>query len=101
MSAKHTPGPWSVDSHGLIHNNSDTPIANLTSASFLPGSLFEREANACLLAAAPDLLEALQEVSVQLDQRADAEGNGPADYRPNWEMSLLQIVNAVIAKAEP
>ena len=53
-----------------------------------------------LIAAAPEMLEALKAVKEQLDQRADAEGNGPADYRPNWEMVLLQEVRAAIDKAE-
>jgi hypothetical protein len=39
------------------------------------------------------LLTALMIVRDELDDHADAEGNGPGDYRPNWSMSLLQIVN--------
>jgi hypothetical protein len=31
----------------------------------------------------------LDEIEDFLDQRADAEGNGPADYRPNEAMRLL------------
>lgn len=52
MSAKHTPGPWNVSVDGYIEST-DSIIASLcdeTESSY---------ANASLIAAAPDLLEAL------------------------------------------
>ena len=38
------------------------------------------------------LAAVLDEIEEYLDDRADAEGNGPADYRPNEEMSLLNAL---------
>lgn len=74
MSAKHTPGPWSVhadpDNPGCctIYPDHGHPIGDC-GAYFDPG-------NARLIAAAPDLLEALEELRgavIDLDQ--DEEGS--------------------------
>jgi hypothetical protein len=46
------------------------------------------------------MLDTLYWVAQTLDQYADAEGNGPGDYQPNWEMTLLNEVQEAIAKAE-
>lgn len=34
-------------------------------------------------------VDLLDEIEAYLDDHADAEGNGPADYRPNKAMRLL------------
>ena len=60
QDTKHTPGSWCVTADGLIQNSDGRPIARLVSASLMAGSTIEREANARLIAAAPDLLAALQ-----------------------------------------
>lgn len=39
----------------------------------------------------------LEAVRAELNDRADAEGNGPGDYLPNWQMRLLQMVDAALA----
>jgi hypothetical protein len=67
MSTQHTPGPWETD-----HKDHDSPYQNIKiNAGFktvctiwiddAPEHIFnsEQEANARLIAAAPDLLEAL------------------------------------------
>jgi hypothetical protein len=36
--------------------------------------------------------EILDEIEEYLDDRADAEGNGPADWRPNKAMRLLNAL---------
>lgn len=67
MSAKHTPGPWRV----VISDNGDRceiEAANkdCVARAFAPfpfdTSWDERDANARLIAAAPELLEALQDL---------------------------------------
>lgn len=58
MSAKHTPGPWFVDrlsEHGYLLVK---PVGGQVVAQIDP--VEEEEANARLIAAAPDLLDALK-----------------------------------------
>lgn len=40
----------------------------------------------------PELAVVLDDIEDYLDNLADAEGNGPADYRPNQEMGLLNAL---------
>ncbi len=49
---------------------------------------------------AVELLETLREVSAELEDHADAEGNSAADWRPNWAMRLQQQVDQAIQKLE-
>ena len=55
--SKHTPGPWEYLGHSWVQTADDkkTPIANF---NFFAAT----EANARLIAAAPELLEALQDM---------------------------------------
>jgi len=67
MEAKHTPGPWWVErvnkSTALFVDNADRSICQLT------GKVdSERDANACLIAAAPDLLAACEQAAAFLLQ---------------------------------
>ncbi len=59
-TAKHTAGPWHFDrrpdSSVEIQDTNAIPVAVMTRR-------FQRNANARLIAAAPDLLEALEEVT--------------------------------------
>lgn len=61
MNTKHTPGPWKAEGwKGIVVNDS-----NGHTLALAPGcsySIEEMAANARLIAAAPDLLEALQNV---------------------------------------
>lgn len=84
--SKHTPGPWSFD--GAIN----VAYAGYFSVGFPDGSGFcvpydIGEANARLIAAAPDLLEALQVLA-----NVTAADNSPKRIR--------EIALAAIAKAE-
>lgn len=76
MSAKHTPGPWSLAESKvfmyqtlIMANGNSAPIATLY------GSLTDCEngRNARLIAAAPDLLEALHAIVSSLSDN-DEEG---------------------------
>lgn len=60
--ATHTPGPWDVTEIGTIEDQSHNPVQI---ASVSPRN---REANARLMAAAPDLLKALQKLSLWCDE---------------------------------
>ena len=65
MSAKHTPGPWRLDNRGttyIVDKPGDgyitRDICRMDSSTM---SAFHQEGNARLIAAAPDLLDALQQ----------------------------------------
>ena len=86
-NAQHTPGPWYVQ-------ESDHPNTGLLIKP-IPGQVVaecdpvpEMQANARLIAAAPELLEALKEAKYLIDQHYD-----PASDR-------VKLINAAIAKAE-
>jgi len=60
--SKHTPGPWNYRYGGMSvypEANADVDIARVY--QYRPMSAEENEANARLIAAAPELLEALEE----------------------------------------
>lgn len=67
---KHTPGPWTINRHGAIvggdfteytNGRGQSQIAMATGAHNISDE--ERNANANLIAAAPDLLDALKRCS--------------------------------------
>ena len=72
MSAQHTPGPWRVSSVGLTNDGKRAVVSEDAGIAWAhPQTAFkrgdgwqhecgEREANARLIAAAPDLLAALE-----------------------------------------
>jgi len=98
MSAKHTPGPWQVNSNFASQvcdcdgtSRGCAPIANMS------GTPAERKANARLIAAAPDLLEALREVEKHLQSYVDAIEYGGGAASKSSER--LASVRAAIAKA--
>lgn len=63
--SKHTPGPWNIDkddSGNGVSANVNGSRYWITGVIQEPGKEFSDEANARLIAAAPDLLEALQNI---------------------------------------
>lgn len=89
MSALHTPGPWTVLDHHGVHVLADGGLTVATVAYQLdfarvPGSV--QIQNARLIAASPDLLEALEEAVTE----ESAYGNG---------CSWIEKARAAIAKA--
>jgi hypothetical protein len=94
--ASHTPGPWFVNADNSllvenknrlrsiaeIHDHSDTANEELTE---------EAKANAHLIAAAPEMLEALKHMAAWLNSGVIVDGK-----RPNL---MLSVVNQTIAKA--
>lgn len=83
--SKHTPGPWNMAGPNTISNAAKTiGIAHISTYSVEQS---EAEANVRLIAAAPDLLEALRTIvihaaSVQMD--------------PQW---AVKVARSAIAKA--
>lgn len=61
MESKHTPGPWKVKAHTILDQGGNT-VAQAHHPFYRRGDVEDtdpREANARLLAAAPELLDAL------------------------------------------
>lgn len=79
---KHTPGPWVVTPHRTIH----TPKGCITDPIWSCHGAEEGDANAVLMAAAPDLLSILKTIKAHA-----------SDLLPE---SINQEIDRVIAKAE-
>lgn len=97
---KHTPGPWrpcepgSNFAKGKMFTrpvNGENLIATVSSE----GRFAERQANARLIAAAPDMLEALKHAA----QRANETGNDVLAWQETV-YAMHKIIDAAIAKAE-
>ena len=81
--SKHTPGPWRVpmidaESTGILWGNEDRPVAVIC------GTDATMTANAKLIAAAPDMLAALEGLLIDEDYRCDAD----------WEFARHAIAKA-------
>jgi len=88
---KHTPGPWRIDPIKAHANGNRRIMAEqCTTVAVVPEHL---AADARLIAAAPDLLEALQEVCARLLYRGVSTNAGRPDR------TALEIARAAIAKA--
>lgn len=84
MSTKHTPGPWfcsehrfkeygdlDLCSHTVTAGREDDPCLHL--ATIISDCVVESQANARLIAAAPELLDALEEVMDEISGRIELE----------------------------
>ena len=96
----HTPGPWyaicrmvEVDDHADIC----TTNPDLFEQGHLAPSIEEQQANARLIAAAPDMLAMLQEVADYLDCYADVIDGDDGQPEANEAMRLLVAVTDLIA----
>lgn len=100
---KHTPGPWDYDcdSGGCYFKLSAGEEAIIDCCDFCSTPTINTEANARLIAAAPELLEALElaerkfvrlHISLSLNEKA---GRRSADKDPD-----VQEIRAAIAKAK-
>ncbi|MBB4347996.1 hypothetical protein [Aliirhizobium cellulosilyticum] len=96
-AAKHTPGPWIVSDYSKYHVQKpnrgllcSTGVGNSSGHS----DRYEDYANARLIAAAPDLLEALKEATLALEGFSKGEGV----FKPIEQTIVMS--RAAIAKAE-
>lgn len=89
-NAKHTPGPWELYKHrgyfGIRRVGADPHEADIIDR-FMDAAVVETEANAKLIAAAPDLAEALKEF---------LEKFGPYE---DWSGAVFEKARAALAKA--
>ena len=92
MSGQHTPAPWEWDGNVCKYNPDDEApwlTANSGLTPILTGMIrCDNPANACLIAAAPELLHALQQLLAKVEC-------GTA-----LECLLCEAARAAIAKAE-
>ena len=92
MDAKHTPGPWTVTPTLTgtlsINKTENVPIATVGGAGWHLGKE-TAEANARLIAAAPDLLAALEEIA--------AADSGAVEWHIN-DVWVGRIARTAIAK---
>ncbi len=97
MKAQHTPGPWEAIEHIAINNvkgyrvfAGDDEITVCRNAAGGLGSVVQlpAEANARLIAAAPDLLEAL-EIVVSMEYDRDEESRNFEDERLEYFQQLI------------
>lgn len=91
--SKHTPGPWTIDEHEL------GSFIRCAGGYIITGPVNERpgyKANARLIAAAPNLLEALMKAATALERVEHLIGGG--DDEVSIESEILTARDA-IAKA--
>ena len=93
---KHTPGPWSYDDTGAIFGLEGKPIMTCGEYAIKFGAGTEEAfANARLIAAAPDLLEALRKISITSRYPMTEPEN--MDYAMEC---MREIAREAISKAE-
>jgi hypothetical protein len=89
----HTPGPWQVSPYGNITSKSLT-VASVEQIDFVTES--EKQANARLIAAAPDLLSALENLMARCVK--DAEHYAPDGNEAIW--AYISDASDAICKAK-
>jgi hypothetical protein len=101
MSSAHTPGPWfTTRPHGTIYIEARLRGSTLQEVAAVgPTEAPEQqEANARLIAAAPDLLEALQQL-VLINERHNAACETVLGRPLDWKDDYLDAARAAITKA--
>jgi hypothetical protein len=99
MEAKHTPGPWELDGPSAAHVTDEDYHNIRAGCGFWAEAKDQREpgfslsghmstADARLIAAAPDLLEAL----IELEDQADLS----LDYRPEFRRAIASAHSAIV-----
>lgn len=88
-ASKHTPGPWSAafDGHGGMSIDSSS-----CQIGYVSRGAGRQEANASLIAAAPDLIEALERARSLL---ATAEGQFPPEFNARVREAITQARKAI------
>lgn len=93
---KYTPGPWGFNAAGCLTSHG-LPTINKSNGHLLASLADTNAANAKLIAAAPDLLEALQETLDSLTQNLLLAHGNTASYIE--QHPAVASARAAIAKA--
>ena len=105
---KHTPGPWHARGQGIYIDGEpgddyEEIYEHARAHENMPGgiSAAEADANAKLIAAAPDLLEAVRQLLGALDLTLDVyyDPNLEDHRREDGELSAIQAVETAQAEA--
>ena len=91
MKTDHTKGPWRTEGFENLVVNSAEGYTMTLAAGGKDASLDELKANACLIAAAPELLAALKAIA-DYDEGSSEEGT--------YGSEVLERCRAAISKAE-
>lgn len=101
MSAKHTPGPWLLAGDDFVYALNERGTNSFTALLQTSGeqriSNEERAANACLIAAAPDLLSAARcalNVLFLLEKEVSALGCNAKNVPENLRAAIAQAIGA-------
>jgi len=99
--SKHTPGPWTVEEHedGLWIRNAACGRSAVIPFGGTPLERSEEIADANLIAAAPDLLEALEKIVVDEERRAKDLRHREAWLPLKFSEERIAKAHAAIAKA--
>lgn len=97
MNTKHTPGPWILGKHGVIkagvvrqYTNGESQDQIAMACGLDHDNMGSQEANARLIAAAPDLLEALIEL-----EAAQYLNFNDRDARKEWRFAIIKAKAAI------
>ena len=92
-NSKHTPGPWHIIETGPIRQNGPTAYLLANPSPHVHGVMEGvSDADCALIAAAPDMLEALEGIEIMIR----SELNGGPRFTPS---NSLEMIQAVIKKA--
>lgn len=94
MSAKHTPGPWFIKDGKYIAAYSDGYEVEIGKVNSWKDAPDEAAANSHLFAAAPELLEALQEAQACLLMLTDPERIQRARVQAAWAIAVATEAKA-------
>ena len=109
--SSHSPGPWFAQSYedetGQPRKIEEPyffiqlePTSGARNGDYMSVSGICSEANARLLAAAPDLLDALHDARAFIDGQIDVVDGDYGIPEPNKAMRLAGLIDEAIAKAE-
>ena len=98
MTTKHTPGPWKAHPTGLARSGLPEYEIHWSDIGECIAERVHGEAEAHLIAAAPELLKALREVAQTLAWHQHGECRGFSDYLFSTA-DALSMARAAIAKA--
>lgn len=87
MKTKHTPGPWHLIETASMMKNGDVTIMLANKSPHIHGILYgvKNDADLRLIAAAPEMLEALELVIIKLDV--------------NRDQKMIEVIDLIINKA--
>ena len=99
MSSKHTPGPWWIEKDGSAENNNEVNVVNGSDGTMIVYGQ-ANDADARLIAAAPELLDALQYLAADFRSVVNSEFathrlHDPAKNDPAYLKAMAAIAKAI------